>query len=92
MVVFATSNVWPLSVTIVGFAFDNLYKHKTIYIGVNQWFSTFGSWRPTKQNKTQFGDPNCTRIVQNTGFDDPQESARDLPFYAFGIFVRKNCT
>ncbi len=28
-----------------------------------QWFSTFGSWRPTKQNKTQFGDPNFTRIV-----------------------------
>ena len=28
-----------------------------------QWFSTFGSWRPTKQNKTQFGDPFTTKIL-----------------------------
>jgi len=25
-----------------------------------QWFSTFVSWRPTKVNKTQFGDPKGT--------------------------------
>ena len=24
---------------------------------IGQWFSTLGSWRPTKQNKTEFGDP-----------------------------------
>jgi len=30
---------------------------------VDQWFSTFGSWRPTKQNNTQFGDPFNTIIV-----------------------------
>jgi len=28
-----------------------------------QWFSTFRSWRPTKHNITQFGDPYITIIV-----------------------------
>ena len=27
---------------------------------LDQWFSTFGSGRPTKQNKTQFCDPKLT--------------------------------
>ena len=30
---------------------------------LDQWFSTFGSWRPTKQKKTQFGDPFSTKIT-----------------------------
>ena len=29
---------------------------------LEQWFSTFGSMRPTKQNKTQFVDPFSTLI------------------------------
>ena len=32
-------------------------------IVLNQWFSTFGSWRPKKYNNTQFGDPYITIIV-----------------------------
>ena len=27
---------------------------------LDQWFSTFDSWRPTNQNKTKFADPCCT--------------------------------
>ena len=30
---------------------------------LDQWFSTLGSWRPTKHNDTQFGDPYITIIV-----------------------------
>ena len=36
---------------------DWLFSH------LNQWFSTLGSWRPTKFNNTQFGDPFITIIV-----------------------------
>ena len=28
-----------------------------------QWFSTFGSWRPKKENKTLFSDPYITIIL-----------------------------
>ena len=31
---------------------------------LKQWFSTFDSWRPTKQNNTQFGDPYIDIIEQ----------------------------
>ena len=30
---------------------------------LDQWFSTFGSWRPTKHKNTQFGDPHITIVV-----------------------------
>ena len=30
---------------------------------LEQWFSTFDSWRPTKQNNTQFADPYIDIIV-----------------------------
>ena len=30
---------------------------------LDQWFSTSGSWRSTKQNKTLFGDPYITIIA-----------------------------
>ena len=39
---------------------------------LDQWFSTFGSWRPTKQNNTQFGDPFITIIVLYQGFWRPK--------------------
>ena len=31
---------------------------------LKQWFSTFGSWRPTIHNNTQFGDPYIITITQ----------------------------
>ena len=48
---------------------------------VDQLFSTFGCWRPTKQNNTQFGDPYVAIIVlyyRFTGLGDPKVGARDL--------------
>ena len=38
---------------------------------LEQWFSTFVSWRPTKYNKTQFGDPSITNIVLKHRFWRP---------------------
>ena len=36
---------------------------------LDQWFSTFGSWRPTKQYKIQSSDPFSNEM---TGFGDPK--------------------
>ncbi len=44
---------------------------------LDQWFSTFGGWRPKKLNIAQFGDPYVTILVQNSGFGDPRVSACD---------------
>jgi len=52
-----------------------------------QWFSTFGSWRPTKQTITQFGDPYITIIV---GFGDPKVSACN-PKVGRDPAVEKHC-
>jgi hypothetical protein len=30
---------------------------------LDHWFSTYGRWRPTKQNKRQFADPFITIII-----------------------------
>ena len=43
--------------------FENIDVFKIHYDQVEQWFSTFGCWRPTKQNNTQFCDPNVAIIV-----------------------------
>ena len=53
--------------------FYDCVLQNSVYL--RQWFSTFGSWRPTKYNNTQFGDPYIAII--NTGFGDPKVSARD---------------
>ena len=29
----------------------------------NQWFSTLGSWRPTKHKKTEFGDTFSMNVL-----------------------------
>ena len=44
---------------------------------LNQWFSILGSWRPTKHNNAQLGDPYVTIILLSKGFGDPKVSARD---------------
>jgi len=41
-------------------------------VSLNQWFSTFDSWRPIKHNNTQFGDPFITFIVLKHTFWRPQ--------------------
>ena len=43
--------------------------------GLEQWFSTFGCWRPTKKKWKQFGDPH-------TGFGDPNTTIT-LPWNRF---------
>ncbi len=40
---------------------------------LNQWFSTFSSWRPTKQKNTQFGDPNVSACDPKVGRDPADE-------------------
>ena len=40
-------------------------------LNVDQWFSTLGCWRPTKQNKTLFGEPYSTKMLLCTGYGDP---------------------
>jgi hypothetical protein len=45
---------------------------------LEQWCPTFGSWRSTIQNITQFSDTYITImlvILLFTGFGDPKESA-----------------
>ena len=42
--------------------FQNIDVFK-IHYDLEQWFSTFGCWRPSKQNNTQFGDPNVAITV-----------------------------
>ena len=39
---------------------------------LEQWFSTFGSWRPTKYNNTQFGDPYITNLALKHRFWQPK--------------------
>ena len=43
---------------------------------LDQWFSTFGSWRPTKHKNTQFGDPNSTIIELYYRFWRPKSKCR----------------
>jgi len=50
---------------------------------LDQWFSTFGNWRPTKMYKTQFCNPFENKILHNSGFGDPNVG-RYLP-------VEKHC-
>ena len=47
---------------------DKGIKHNLIDALV-QWFSTFGSWRPTKLCNIQSGDPFSN---EKTGFGDPK--------------------
>jgi len=49
----------------------NLFK-VVIRIRRVEWFSTFGSWQPTKHNITQFGDPYITIIVLKHRFWRPK--------------------
>ena len=44
-------------------ALDPLAGRVFVTHDLDQWFSTADSWRPTKQDKTQFGDPYITIIV-----------------------------
>jgi len=47
----------------------------TPWLGITfleQWFSTISSWRPIKQNNTQFGDPFITFIVLKHRFWRPK--------------------
>ena len=56
------------------------------------WFSTADSWRPTKQNKTQFRDLySVLKDYCQTGFGDPKVSARD-PKVDHDPPVEKHCT
>ena len=48
-----------------------------VFLNIEQWFSTLGSWRPTKQNKTEFGDPFSIKVLYNTVFGDPKVSSCD---------------
>ena len=47
-------------------------------MSLEQWFSTFGSWRPIKQNKTQLGDPFSSKSLLKYIFGDPKVG-RDPP-------------
>ena len=53
---------------------------------LDQWFSTFDSWRPTNQNKTKFADPCCTIRPLKYMFwlpesDYPRHKSRSRPTF-----------
>jgi len=57
---------------------------------LNQWFSTFGSWRPIKQNNTQFGDPFITFIVLKHGFWRPKNGSGPTCWETLNHGVKQN--
>ena len=52
-----------------------IWSHETLNKcnnALNQWFSIFGSWRPTKQKKAQLGDPFSAKSLLKYRFWRPK--------------------
>ena len=70
MFLYKTSEKSLLLFFIISFisCFLDLLMHSDLL--AIQWFSTVGSWRPTKQNETQFGDPYIAKWLLYKGFSE----------------------
>ena len=59
---------------------------------LGQWFSTFVSWQPTKQNKHNLATHRVKKNYRNTGFDDPKVNACDPRVGRDPPPVEKHCS